>query len=336
MLKSPHAIVDRLKTFQRTVRRLLIDSRKAKDLHAVSRASAADTIYAIDAVVEPVLEEFCREWAKTTPLVLIAEGIENEHGEEGKKLYPEGTREEDAAIRLIVDPIDGTRGIMYDKRPAWALAGVAPNKGPGTRLRDIEVAVMTELPTSKMAYSDVLYAIKGQGAHGTREPLFPSLAPCPLPLAPSRADTISHGFATVSNFFPGTKVLASRLMEELALRLVGPADVTKATVFDDQYISTGGQFYELIVGHDRFNADLRPVFYAAQGQPEGLCCHPYDCATMLIAEEAGVILTDERGQPLDGPMDTTTGLSWVGYANAGIRGRIEPHLRSFLSQLRKA
>ncbi len=58
---------------------------------------------------------------------------------------------------------------MYDKRAAWALAGVAPNKGPGTRLRDIEVAVMTELPTSKMAYRDVLWAIKGQGARGVRE-----------------------------------------------------------------------------------------------------------------------------------------------------------------------
>ncbi len=72
---------------------------------------------------------------------------------------------------MIVDPIDGTRGIMYDKRAAWALAGVAPNKGSATRLSDIEVAVMTELPTSKMGFGDVLWAIKGQGAHGNRERL---------------------------------------------------------------------------------------------------------------------------------------------------------------------
>ena len=74
----------------------------------------------------------------------------------------------DAAIRLIVDPIDGTRGIMYDKRSAWSVAGVAPNHGPDTRLRDIEIAVMTELPTSKMGSADVLWAIKGKGAHGRR------------------------------------------------------------------------------------------------------------------------------------------------------------------------
>ena len=88
MLHNPESIVARLKDFQRTVRKLLIDSRKATGLHAVSRASAADTIYGIDAVVEPVLEDFCRDWARTTPLVLIAEGIENEHGDEGVKVFP--------------------------------------------------------------------------------------------------------------------------------------------------------------------------------------------------------------------------------------------------------
>src|SRR5207247_3903103 len=108
---------------------------------------------------------------------------------------------------------------------------------------------------------------------------------------PSSASGIDHGFAAVANVFPGTKVLASELMEHLVRHLVGPADVTRATVFDDQYISTGGQFYELIVGHDRFNADLRPLLYQIQKQPPGLGCHADDCAGWLIAEEAGGILT---------------------------------------------
>ncbi len=155
-----------------------------------------------------------------------------------------------------------------------------------------------------------------------------------LTLQPSSAHGLDHGFASVSNFFPSTKVLASELMEYLARHLIGPADVTQATVFEDQYISTGGQFYEMIVGHDRFNADLRPIFYQLQKQPIGLCCHPYDCATWLIAEEAGVLLTDGWGAPLDGPLDTTTGLSWVTYANPTLRERIEPLLKAFLEQAR--
>jgi fructose-1,6-bisphosphatase/inositol monophosphatase family enzyme len=329
---NPQTIVERLKAFQVSVRDLIVRSRGAAEtLHDVSRSSAADTIYQIDTAVEPLLEAFCDDWARETgPLVLVAEGLEDESGREVEfRVFPSGACERDAALRLIVDPIDGTRGIMYDKRPAWALAGVAPNTGPATRLRDIEVAVMTELPTSKMGQADVLWAIAGQGAAGSRIDLKTGKA-WPLALSPSRSDKIDHGFASIANFFPGTKVLAAELMEHLVRHLIGPADVAKATVFEDQYISTGGQWYELIVGHDRFNADLRPAFYGLQGQPQGLCCHPYDCATWLIAEEAGIVLTDAAGRPLDGPLDTTTGLSWVGYANAKIREKIEPLIFQFL------
>jgi fructose-1,6-bisphosphatase/inositol monophosphatase family enzyme len=418
-LSDPQSIVDRLRHFQRLVRDTIITSRRnagGAGLHEVSRSSAADTIYKIDTEVDPLLEHFCQEWGRETPLVLIAEGMQDEYGNEGPVVFPHGTAEEDAHIRVIVDPIDGTRGIMYDKRAAWALAGVAPNKGPTTRLGDIEVAVMTELPTSKMGFADVLWAIRGRGAHGVRENLEPQKAilelsesqrnepigrvltqlgkvtnekviealnaqqrkggmvgqilvgmgyvdqkdvqialafqkgdkPALSPevmsvmsadvlkLRPSQAETINHGFATVSNFFPGTKALASELMEHLVRNLIGPADVTQATVFDDQYISTGGQFYELIVGHDRFNADLRPAFYRLQGQPEGLCCHPYDCAALLIAEEAGVRITGLNGKPLDGPMDTTTGLSWMGYANPSLHRKIEPLVIEFLRSKSRA
>jgi hypothetical protein len=331
-ISKPQAIVDRLIAFQRIVREMIIASRKAGGLNEVSRSSSADTIYKIDTEVDPLLETFCEEWGRETPLVLIAEGLEDENGKEvDYRTFPRGTHEEDAAIRLLVDPIDGTRGIMYDKRAAWALAGVAPNKGPTTRLRDIEVAVMTELPTSKMGQADVLWAISGCGTHGRRVDLDNGTAQ-DLIISPSKATGIDHGFSSITNFFPGTKVLAGEIMEHLAKNLIGPADVTRATVYEDQYISTGGQFYEVIVGHDRFNADLRPLMYKIQGQPEGLCCHPYDCATWLVAEEAGVILTNGLGGPLDGPMDVTTGISWAIFANRELQKKIEPLLSGYLRE----
>ncbi len=331
-LPDPQSIIERLTAFQAEVRQLLMQSRQTQSaLHAVNRDTAADTIYAIDTVVEPILDAFCEEWSRTTPLVLIAEGVEDENGNEGKKVYPIGIREEDAAIRLLIDPIDGTRAIMYDKRSAWALAGVAPNKGLQTRLRDIEVSVMTELPTSKAGFADVLWATKGGGTHGKRVDLRTGDF-VPLNPQPSAAHDIQHGFASVANFFPATKRIAAELMERIAAALCGNADPSKATVFDDQYISTGGQFYELIVGHDRFIADLRPIFYRMLGMPEGLCCHPYDCATWLIAEEAGVVLTDGFGNPLDGPMDVTSGISWAGYANRALAEKIEPVIREFVGR----
>jgi fructose-1,6-bisphosphatase/inositol monophosphatase family enzyme len=327
MLLNPPAILTALRDLQRRIRDVLLQSRQNADLHAVSHHSSADTIYKLDLLIEPVIEQFCDEWSKTLPMVVVAEGLEPETG----RTFPAGLDPSRPPVRIIMDPVDGTRGLMYDKRPAWSLAGAAPNKGKDTRLSDIEVAVMTELPTSKMAFSDVLWSIKGQGAHGERQPLtqHPSLSTHHLSLNPSRATTISHGFATISNFFPGTKVPASELMEHLALHLIGATDVKNATVFDDQYISTGGQFYELIVGHDRFIADLRPLFYALQGQSEGLCCHPYDCATVLIAREAGVIVTDGQGRDLDGPIDVTTGLAWAAFANDALRRQIEPLIEEF-------
>ena len=67
-----------------------------------------------------------------------------------------------------------------------------------------------------------------------------------LPLSKTE---VSAATTRGSNF-----VLASELMEHVVLHTLGAADVTKASVFDDQYVSTGGQFYELMIGHDRFNA----------------------------------------------------------------------------------
>jgi hypothetical protein len=330
MLPNPESIVERLMQFQAAVRDKIISSRNAGGLSDVKRSHAADTIYKIDTEIDPILESFMEDWGGETPLVLVAEGLEDEAGDEVQsRIFPRGAKESDAKLRIIVDPIDGTRGIMYDKRAAWALAGVAPNKGAGTRLRDIEVAVMTELPTSKMGQADVLWAIKGGGAKGIRVDLKTGRSG-PLKFSPSQASVIDHGFVSVANFFPGTKVLSSELLESVVASQIGPADVTRATVFVDQYISTGGQFYELIVGHDLFNADVRPIFYRIQDQPEGLCCHPYDCATLLVAEEAGVIITDAMGAPLDGPFDVTTGISWAGFANQTLRGKLEPVLRKFL------
>ena len=42
-----------------------------------------------------------------------------------------------------------------------------------------------------------------------------------------------------------------------------------------------------------------------------------------------------EGAPLDGPLDTTTGLSWVGYANSKLRQSIEPLILEFLKSRRK-
>src|SRR5947199_8653760 len=99
--------------------------------------SEGDTIYAVDRVSEELLVElFESEIGASAPLRLIAEGIEG-----GRVMLPRGAMEADATWRIIVDPIDGTRGLMYQKRSAWVLTGVARNRGDATDLQDIELAV---------------------------------------------------------------------------------------------------------------------------------------------------------------------------------------------------
>jgi hypothetical protein len=53
---------------------------------------------------------------------------------------------------------------------------------------------------------------------------------------------------------------------------------------------------------------------------------------MLIAKEAGVVVTTPMGERLQAPLDVETNVAWVGYANAQLRSQVEPALRELLSQ----
>ncbi len=304
------------------------ESASLEQMAGIAQEEAGDTIYAIDRVSEELLVDFFgHEIAGHTPIVLIAEGLPD-----GKLVLPEGTSEETAVWRIIVDPIDGTRGLMYQKRSGWILTGVAANKGPQTNLQDIELAIQTEIPLVKQHLSDVVWAVRGQGAQASRYNRL-TQETVPLALHPSRATTIAHGFAAISRFFPGARETLAAIDEEIVLAALGPVQPGKAHCFEDQYICSGGQLYELMSGHDRFCADLRPLLeplLAQKGQALGICCHPYDLCTELIAREMGVMVTDERGRPLAAPLDVESDVTWVGYANPAIRAQIEPHLHTAL------
>jgi len=288
-------------------------------LNAVAREEQSDTIYAIDVIAEDVLDRFAAQLAKETSVVLIAEGIAG-----GRRTYPSGTSEADAAWRIIVDPIDGTRGLMYQKRSAWILSAVAPNRGPATSLKDVVLAVQTEIPLRKQHLSDQLVAVQGQPVAAIRYNRLSGTSGC-LDLALSGATTIAHGYATVSRFFPGGREHLAAIDDAIVTAALGRGEPGKALCFEDQYASTGGQLYELLAGHDRFIADLRGLVPGAT-----LCCHPYDICTASIATASGVILTDPLGRPLDVPLDTSTNVSWIGYANDHLRRQIEPHLHAAL------
>ncbi|MEM1128191.1 MAG: inositol monophosphatase [Bacteroidota bacterium] len=297
-------------------------------LARVHKRTAADTIYHIDRVGEgPLLEALERHLAPLAPVLLIAEGV----AEQGRTI-PAGTPTEQVRWRLLMDPLDGTRGLMYQKRSAWILSGLAPDRGPATSLQDIEVAVQTEVPLVKQHLYDQLWAVRGEGAQARRIHRF-SGASEGLPLQPSTATSLAHGFGSVCRFFPGGRDVLGRVDDLIARRLLGPGTAGVSRCYEDQYIASGGQLYELMVGHDRYVADVRPwlaPLLQARGEAAPSCAHPYDLSTLLIAEEAGVVITNLEGGPVDAPLDTTTDVGWVGYGNASLRATIEPALREAL------
>lgn len=331
MIKHADDLLARLRAIHESIRDRVVTSceqQAIEQLSAIVAQQAGDTIFALDRISEEVLVEEFTALGRERSFVMIAEGL----GEDGLRVFPPGTAPDEAELRIIIDPIDGTRGIVYQKRPAWILTGVAPNRGAQTSLADIELAVQTEIPVLKQHLSDCYWAIAGQGAGGerlnrvtgVREPLLPR---------PSRAQSIAYGFGNIARFVPGGRAEMAVIDDALVERLLGPVQPGQAQCFEDQYICSGGQIAELLSGHDRWIADLRALAderARQQGQVLGLVCHPYDLCTELIGREAGLIITDPSGKRLDAPLDVNTGMSWLGCANEHLYAQIAPVLCDIL------
>jgi hypothetical protein len=324
----------RLCQLQDHIRDALIAARDAQageELAEVAEVTAADTIYRIDRISETaILHWFQAHWPADWPVELVMEGAEGGDAH----TFPRGTPVARTRFRCLLDPIDGTRGLMYDKRAAWMLAALAPQRGDETRLSDIQVAAMTELPTSKQGAADQISGVRGCGlaglvaervhlGTGSRRPLLPR---------PSQATDCRHGFAALARFFPEGKALLAQVEESLWAELYGHDPSGSPLVFDDQYISTGGQIYELLIGHDRMLGDIRPLAHRKLGIRSALVCHPYDICTAMLLEEAGGIVEDPAGAPLDAPLDTTSPVAWVAYANPRLAATIRPVLQRLIAE----
>jgi len=312
------------------IRDALIAAREksAAGFARVAAVTAADTIYRVDRVSErAIFAWFEKNWPRACPVELVMEGLEG-----GKPaVFPRGMPVARTVFKCILDPIDGTRGLMFDKRSAWTLAALAPQRGPETGLADIMVAAMTELPTSKQWRSDQLSAVRGGGPRGLvaeavdvrsgrRGKFFPRR---------SRARDFRHGFASLVKFFPEGKSLLAQVEEELWNALYGRGHGA-ALIFDDQYLTTGGQIYELLAGHDRMIGDLRPLAYARLGITSSLVCHPYDICTALLLAEAGGVIEAPEGGPVRAPLDTTSPVAWIGYASDALARQVRPVLRRLI------
>ena len=294
------------------------------DLNREVKVSPADIIYQIDIEAEEEIITILKSKAhEFGGIELIAEGI----GENDLSFYPENS--DSYSLRIICDPIDGSRGLMYGKRPAFFLAAAGP--ASAETLQDMEVSVMVELPIPKQNEFDVLSAVRNKGFEVFRHSIDGDSRI--IKLEKSAAKSVEGGFMSFAKFcYPG-KDLISKIEEAFLNQLFEDRKEEFLPVFDDQYISTGGQMYELICGHDRFTADFRGSLYKLfklQGKKQGQVCHPYDMAGLLIAEEAGIIVTDLRGKIFNSGLSTDIKVDWIAYANESIRQECEEILKNLL------
>jgi fructose-1,6-bisphosphatase/inositol monophosphatase family enzyme len=299
------------------------------DFAAVAAVTNADTIYAIDKISEDaIFAWFEKEWPEDAPVELVLEGIEE------VVTFPRGAAVGSTLWKCLLDPIDGTRGLMYDKRSAWSLAALAPQRGGSTSLQDIQIAAMTELPTSKQWRADQISGVRGCGREGLVAEAVNVLdhSRANLQIQPSTATDFRHGFAGWARFFPEGKSLLANIEEELWRELYGLGKTAAPLIFDDQYISSGGQLYELMIGHDRMQGDLRPLAHAKLGFDSPLVCHPYDVCIFLLLQEAGGVVEAPDGSTLDAPLDVTSPIAWIGFANENLAKQVRPILHRLLRE----
>jgi len=298
----------------------------AVSLSAVVDYAGGDTIYAVDKFSEEaILTWFDKHWPVEWPVQVVMEGID------GGLCFPGGKGVSDTHWKCLLDPIDGTRGLMYDKRSAWALGGIAPQKGGETKLSDIVAAAMTEIPVTKQWRADQLSAtVDGPLVAEAFDVRARSSAP--VFFKPSSASGFSHGFASLVKFFPEGRTLTSQIEERLWDELVGLNSSPSPTVFDDQYISTGGQFYEVISGRDRMVGDLRPMIFRVLDMESSLVCHPYDACAALVLQKSGAVYEHPMGGFPDAPLDTASGVAWIACANEKLASRLRPVLQKILGQ----
>lgn len=299
----------------------------AEKLAAVTGKAGGDTIFAIDRFGEDaILEWFRSRWPSEEPVQIVMEGLESE------LCFPEGKSAAETKWKCIIDPIDGTRGLMYDKRSAWALAAIALQRGEETRLSQILATAMTELPVSKQWRADQFSASLDGPLVATWCDWRAGTPLEPLEISPSTASNFDHGFASLVKFFPEGRTLTAQIEERLWDQLVGANSSRSPVIFDDQYLSTAGQFHEMITGRDRMVGDLRPLIFHALDLESSLVCHPYDACTWLLLKKAGVVFEHPLGGFPDAPLDTESGVAWIAYANETLAAQARPVLQKILRE----
>lgn len=285
----------------------------------VASEGAGDVTFAIDVPAEEEVDRFAEELGRELPIAVVSEGAGLRHFGRG-----------DPAIRLVVDPIDGTRNLSHDMRSGWVLTALAEERGSETSLNDVMACVQSELPCLDRRSAEVLTAVRGGGARIARQGLDDGRVFGERRLVAPDAVPLDSGFFVFFKFSPEDRRAIAGIEDEFLRRLRSEHGADERTLYDDQYICNAGQLHLLATRRYRFVCDLRGVVGDALGV-RNVTSKPYDVCCALIAQEAGFPIVAPDGGPFDPPLDVAHRISFAAYASPATRRALEPLLQDALA-----
>jgi len=267
------------------------------DDHLVVRTEGGDDVFGVDARAEAALLGALAGLGDRWPGTAVVEGHDEEI-EIGDRSGP---------WRYLVDPVDGTRGLLAGKRSAWVLLGAGRH---ARTLEDLEVGAAVEIPTRRAAVGLVAHAGVGGPVRAVDDDLTGTDRPPRAVELHPRGGDLARRFVTVVRLAPGSHAPIGEWADR---HLAG------LEVYDDLAPCTGGYLVGLAAGNDAAVFDPRPLLV-----PGHLAAHPYDLASLVVTRAAGAIVEALPPGPLDAPLDCTTPVAWAGYADAEVAARLRP------------
>jgi myo-inositol-1(or 4)-monophosphatase len=279
--------------------------------HADELAAGGDVTFKIDEEAEDLLEPWLAERAAGVAFYSEDRGL----------VFPDGS--DGARDVLVVDPIDGTRPAMAGLESCCVSIAAAPLRD-GVTMGEVAVGCVVEIPSGA-----VFLAERGAG-----------LVESP-PVRLSANERLDRMFWTYGFRGRPARALTEVLAELIDASSVGGGtfdlgsaafDVTRVLTGQlDAYVEPGPLLVEEVPG-------MRAEFERVGGGAV-LNNSPYDlAAAVLLAEEAGAVVTDARGQPLAERPLLGSGadyqMSIVASANPALHARILDEVAAGIGRLK--
>lgn len=324
-------LCDRIRHAARGELRRAVEAGALDRLARPESVGAGDWAFGIDVPTERVLDQWLAQVALEGPLSLMTEDAGWRHrGPNGRGGVRELPDFDHGGPRVVVDPIDGTRNLMHDLRPAWTLVSFC---GPGAgcpSLLDVSAGLISEIPDSRGGSFRVVSAERGAGCELRVRSLADGRVESERPLVADADARADQGYFPFFRYAPNLRAPIAALEARFLERLERYEGAYVEHCFDDQYCCSAGQLVLTMLGRYRMVVEARPLV-AAQLGLETRPSKPYDVAgAMLCAREAGCVVEHPLGDTLDFPLDTETPVNFVAFHNSGTAERLRPHLRAIL------